>query len=135
MYALDTNTCIALLNGNPESVSRHFEQARRKNIGISVPSIVTYELWYGTARSTRQKYNTDRLHAFFSGAMTELSFDAEDAKSAGEIRAALERNGTTIGPYDTLIAGQALRRGLTLVTANTREFKRVKDLRLENWAD
>jgi len=60
-------------------------------------------------------------------------FDDEDAKSAGRIRAALEKSGTTIGPYDLLIAGQALARGLTVVTANASEFARVQGLGWVNW--
>ena len=63
-----------------------------------------------------------------------LSFDEEDARISGEIRAQLAKKGTPIGPYDVLIAGQALARGLTLVTANTREFSRVEGLRLVDWS-
>ena len=62
-----------------------------------------------------------------------LEFDEDDARCAGEIRDLLRRAGTPIGPYDTLIAGQALARDLTLVTHNTREFSRVSGLRLEDW--
>ena len=62
-----------------------------------------------------------------------MTFDAEDAHEAGDIRALLERAGTPIGPYDILIAAQARRRGATLVTANTREFARVPGLKTEDW--
>ncbi len=62
-----------------------------------------------------------------------LEYSEQDAQAAGEIRAELERKGTRIGEYDTLIAGQAYARGLTLVTANTREFRRVKGLAVEDW--
>ncbi len=62
-----------------------------------------------------------------------VEFDAEDAMSAGKLRADLERGGVGIGPFDTLVAGQALRRGYTLVTANTREFSRVPGLLIEDW--
>ncbi len=63
-----------------------------------------------------------------------IPFDKEDAIAAGNIRATLALAGTPIGPFDTLIAGQALCRGLTLVTANTREFSRVEGLRVEDWS-
>jgi tRNA(fMet)-specific endonuclease VapC len=63
------------------------------------------------------------------------SFDDEDAKAAGRVRAALERSGNSIGPYDLLIAGQALARGLTVVTANVSEFGRVPGLELVDWAN
>jgi tRNA(fMet)-specific endonuclease VapC len=62
-----------------------------------------------------------------------LAFDKEDARRAGEVRAMLASKGTPIGPYDVLIAGQALARGLVLVTDNTGEFRRVPRLRIENW--
>jgi hypothetical protein len=62
-----------------------------------------------------------------------LEFDKEDARQAGDIRAILAATGTAIGPYDVLIAGQALARSLTLITRNTREFSRVKALRIEDW--
>jgi tRNA(fMet)-specific endonuclease VapC len=63
----------------------------------------------------------------------ELPFEAEDAARAGEVRALLERQDTPIGPYDTLIAGQALARGLVLVTHNVAEFARVPGLRVDDW--
>jgi tRNA(fMet)-specific endonuclease VapC len=62
-----------------------------------------------------------------------LDFDKEDAQQAGEVRALLASNGTPIGAYDVLIAGQAVARNLILVTHNTREFGRVPGLRLEDW--
>ena len=62
-----------------------------------------------------------------------LDFDREDARRAGELRAQLSVAGTPIGPYDVLIAGQALARGLTLVTHNTREFGRIAGLKFEDW--
>ena len=58
----------------------------------------------------------------------------DDAREAGDIRAALERTGTPIGPYDVLIAAQARRRGAMLATANVREFARVPGLRLVDWS-
>jgi tRNA(fMet)-specific endonuclease VapC len=71
---------------------------------------------------------------FFAGPLDLVPFDDEDARAAGEVRAALESAGTPIGAYDLLIAGQALRYDATLVTANTAEFSRVGDLRWEDWA-
>jgi tRNA(fMet)-specific endonuclease VapC len=62
-----------------------------------------------------------------------LEFDREDARRAGEIRALLASRGSMIGPYDVLIAGQAVARDMILVTSNTNEFARVPDLRMEDW--
>ena len=77
---------------------------------------------------------TDALAAFLTLAVTPWPFEPEDAEEAGDIRAALERAGTPIGPHDVLIAAQARRRGAALVTANTGEFNRVPGLRTEDWA-
>ena len=73
------------------------------------------------------------LAAFLSSAIAVLDYSEQDAQAAGEIRAELERQGERIGEYDTLIAGQAFARNLILVTANTREFERVKGLVVEDW--
>jgi tRNA(fMet)-specific endonuclease VapC len=69
-----------------------------------------------------------------AGPIVLLPFDDEDSKVAGAIRAGLERSGKPIGAYDVLIAGQALQRNLTLVTANVSEFSRVKGLAWQDWA-
>jgi tRNA(fMet)-specific endonuclease VapC len=63
-----------------------------------------------------------------------LELDKEDSRRAGEIRAALAVAGQPIGPFDNLIAGQAVARGLVLVTNNLREFQRVPNLRVEDWS-
>ena len=92
-----------------------------------------YELWYEVAKSVQTEANTLRLKVFLAGAVRVLEFGEEDARCAGEIRNSLERIGRPIGTYDLLIAGQALTRKLTLVTANTKEFARVKSLVWEDW--
>jgi tRNA(fMet)-specific endonuclease VapC len=86
-------------------------------------------------KNTQVRENTERLRIFLSGALDLLEFDDEDARTAGQARAALEKTGTPIGAYDLLIAAQALRRGLTVVTANTSEFGRVSGLTWVDWTD
>lgn len=132
-YLLDTNTCIALINGTPASVRSRFQKVAAGG-EVYVSSIVTFELWYGVAKSARPELNAQRLETFLSGPVIELPFDDEDARAAGSIRAALEVSGKPIGAYDLLIAGQALGRHLTLVTANVSEFSRVKGLSWQDWA-
>ena len=100
---------------------------------VWVPAIVLFELWYGVAKSARPKENAEDLATFLSGPARVLGFEEEDAKAAGHVRASLERTGKPIGAYDLLIAGQALRHKLTLVTANAREFARIKGLLWEDW--
>ena len=97
---------------------------------ICISAIVMHELSFGAYRSQRQAENLARLAAL---QFCILPFDADDARQAGEIRAALAAVGRPIGPYDLLIAGQARARDLILVTHNTREFSRVDGLRIEDW--
>jgi len=85
------------------------------------------------ARSERRRENAERLRVFLSGNIDIVPFDEEDAVAAGDLRAALEGGGTPIGPYDVLIAAQALRTRATLVTANVSEFARVRDLLWQDW--
>jgi tRNA(fMet)-specific endonuclease VapC len=133
-YLLDTNACIALINRTSIAVRSRFQRAARGGAQIYVPSVVAFELWYGVEKSVRQGLNTQRLEAFLAGPIILISFEEQDARVAGSIRAALQASGTTIGAYDTLIAGQALARQLTLVTANVSEFSRVKGLAWQDWA-
>lgn len=133
-YLLDTNACIALINGAPVAVRDHFHKIVDRGAEIYVSSIVTFELWYGVAKSARPGLNTQRLETFLAGPVRVLPFDDEDAGVAGSIRAALEVLGKPIGAYDLLIAGHALARQLTLVTANVLEFSRVKGLSWQDWA-
>lgn len=133
-YLLDTNACIAVINGRPPGVQARLQKVISSGAQVTVSSIAIFELWYGVAKSTRQDFNRRRLDTFLSGPVTVLPFDDVDAASAGQVRAALEASGRPIGAYDLLMAGQALRHDLTLVTANIREFSRVKDLAWEDWA-
>ncbi len=85
-------------------------------------------------KSARQEFNRRRLETFLSGPGTVLVFDEADAEIAGTIRATLEARGKPIGAYDLLMAGQAVRHDLTLVTANVSEFSRIKGLGWQDWA-
>ena len=132
-YLLDANVCIALINGTSNKVRARFVQAVRRKAALATSAIVVHELWYCAAKSERVAQNANRLAAFLSSNVAVLDYSAQDAQAAGEIRAELERQGKRIGEYDTLIAGQAFARNLVLVTANTREFHRVKGLVVEDW--
>jgi len=132
-YLLDTNVAVALLRNKPAAVRARFRAAELDGDYLAVSSVVLFELWYGVEKSTHVPENTERLRIFLSGDIDVLAFDDEDAKSAGRVRVALEKSGTTIGPYDLLIAGQALARGLTVVTANASEFSRVQGLGWVDW--
>jgi tRNA(fMet)-specific endonuclease VapC len=133
-YLLDRNACIALINGAEINVRRRFQRAVARESVILLSSIVAFELWYGVAKSQRKESNAQRLETFFAGPLEWTLFDEDDARSAGSMRAALEAMGKPVGAYDLLLAGQARRRGATLVTSNTREFARVPGLKWEDWA-
>jgi len=132
-YLLDTNACIKLLEGRPNHVFTKLKlEAARTEVVVS--TIVLFELWYGVHRSKRVAENSSRAQRLFSMGIEFIQFSPADAEAAGHIRAILSARKQPIGPYDTLIAGQALARGYTLVTANKREFARVDGLLWEDWA-
>ena len=133
-YLLDTNVCIALINGKPPAVRLRFQKALDAGAQVLVPTVAAFELWYGVAKSTRQEANAKLLETFFAGPVSLLPFEEQDGRTAGRIRAAMEIAGKPIEAYDLLIAGQALRHKLTLVTANVKEFGRIKGLLWEDWA-
>ena len=126
-FLLDTNAVISLLRGNARTLARLREHAP-EDVGVS--AIVVHELFYGAFKSARVDANVARVDRL---RFEVVAFEREDARAAGGVRAALATAGAAIGPYDVLIAGQALARGLTLVTHNTREFGRVEGLRIADW--
>jgi tRNA(fMet)-specific endonuclease VapC len=133
-FLLDTNACIAVINGRPAQVRERLRREVEAGTEIGVSSVVAFELWYGVAKSARPQMNTERLQTFLAGPIDIAMFDDDDARRAGAVRADLERAGTPVGAYDLLIAAQALRRGATLVTANVSEFARISGLSWQDWA-
>jgi len=123
-YLLDTNACIALINGKPPAVRAKFQKATDAGAQVFVSSIALFELWYGVAKSSRREFNKKRIEVFLAGPVHPLPFEDVDAELAGAIRADLESIGKPIGAYD-LIAGQAMRNKLKLITANLSEFARI----------
>ena len=133
MICLDTNIIIAAINQRAAAVRQRLMKTLHEGTIVGVPTVVLYELWYGIKKSARAQANTDALYNFLALDVTPWPFEPEDAEEAGDIRAALERLGTPIGPYDVLIAAQARRRGAILVTANKNEFARVPGLQTQDW--
>ena len=126
-YLLDTNAVIALLKAEQSflvQLRTHLPEA------FGLPAIVAHGLFYSAYRSERINENLARIDGL---RFEVLDFDCEDARMAGQLRAALAKAGTPIGPYDILIAGQAKARGLILITRNTKEFERIDGLSVENW--
>ena len=133
-YLLDTNVCIAVLNEKSPQIEARVVKELRENSELSVSSVSAFELWYGVAKSSRREANSKKLALFLSNWVNLLAFDDQDARFAGEVRAEMENSGRPLGQYDLLIAGQALRHKVTLVTANAREFGRIKALSWEDWS-
>ena len=129
MILLDTNICIYLINMKPPAVLARFRQYRMGEIGLC--SMVAAELALGVAKSQSAR-NRQALEMFLAP-LTILPFDAAAVWIYGDLRADLERRGTPIGSFDTLIAAHALSQQALLVTNNTREFAKVPGLQLDNW--
>ncbi len=130
-YLIDTNICIYIMNKRPVDVIRKFKQFEPGEISIS--SITVSELQYGVEKSVQQKKNRLRLEEFMAP-FRILPYDEFAAITYGTIRFQLEKQGHPIGPLDLLIAAHALSQKLILVTNNEKEFKRIKNLKVENWA-
>lgn len=135
MYLLDTNAIIAIFKDTPASVREHFHGTIDARETVATSAIVLFELWFGVARSGRWQENADRLRKFLSGGIEVIDFSTDDAQVAGELRNSLQSAGRQVGKYDLLIAAQAIRRSLVLVTANMREFERIDGLVCENWME
>jgi tRNA(fMet)-specific endonuclease VapC len=134
MFCLDTNSVIAAITKRSPAVDSRLQAEFRRGTRVIVPAIVLFELHYGIANSARRTGNERMLDQFLSAPIETPAFDAADAIEAADIRLFLRRKGTPIGPYDTLIAAQARRRGAALVSANLREFRRVPGLVVQDWA-
>ncbi|WP_032917910.1 type II toxin-antitoxin system tRNA(fMet)-specific endonuclease VapC [Leptospira santarosai] len=129
-YLLDTNICIYIINQKPESVYKKFKKIKLENIFIS--SITEFELKHGVQKSLHFERNLKVLEEFL-GYLNILQFVSKDASKNAKIRVELERVGKPIGPFDLLIASQALANKLTLVTNNEKEFARIKEIKMESW--
>ncbi len=129
-YLLDTNICIQYLNGRSETIRQRMESSRPQDIVMC--SVVKAELFYGVVKSTRPEKNREKLDEFLSR-FVSLPFEDNAAEVYGKIRKELEERGKPIGPNDLMIAAIAVANDLTLVTHNTAEFKRIKELQVEDW--
>jgi tRNA(fMet)-specific endonuclease VapC len=128
-YLLDTNVCVDVLKGHP-NVCAHLQMLSPAECAIS--AITAFELATGVRRCSQPERERKKLEKLFA-VVAVLPFDAAAADEAARIRQELESAGQKIGPFDLLIAGQALSTRLILVSNNTREFARIASLRLSDW--
>ncbi len=129
-YLLDTNTCIYIIKKKPVEVLERFQSLPLGDVGIS--TITLSELQYGVAKSTQPEKNQQALQQFLIP-LEIVEFDYEASVVYGELRVHLEKTGQPIGALDMLIAAHAKSLDITIVTNNEREFRRVPNLKVENW--
>ena len=132
MYLLDTNICIYAINGRHPQLTEHLLTVPPDDIAVS--AITVGELEYGAAKSNWGERTRQTVRAFLAN-FSILPFTEQDALLFGRIRAKLETSGTPIGLLDAMIGTQGVANDLTVVTHNTREFRRIPGIRLEDWAE
>jgi tRNA(fMet)-specific endonuclease VapC len=128
-YMLDTNICIHILRHPDSPVADRFKE---HEASLSVSTITLHELHFGADRSQRPAYQRELIDKL-AARLAVLDFNDEAASHSGNINAALAKTGQLIGAYDMLIAGHARSLGLTVVTNNVKDFKRVDGLLYEDW--
>ena len=127
-YLLDTNICIYILKNYPAKVRQKFESLEDDEVGLS--SICVAELLLGVQKNPdKNKHTKDFISNF-----KILSFGVKEAITYAKIRSKLESAGYVIGSMDMLIASVALANDLVLVTNNQKEFARISNCKLQNWA-
>ncbi len=127
---LDTDICIYLIKQQPPTILERFLSHPVGDIGIS--SVTVAELAYGVTKSRHVTKNRHALEQFLDP-LEVAAFDQAAAWAYGRVREQLEAKGTPIGSMDMFIATHALSLGVRLVSNDLKEFRRVPDLRLENW--
>jgi tRNA(fMet)-specific endonuclease VapC len=129
-FMLDTDSCIALIKRKGAKMLGRITSHAPGDVGLSAVTLA--ELRFGVAKSAQKDANARALDEFLLP-LEIADFDETAAGVYGEVRAALEKAGTPIGPLDTQIGAHALSLGAVLVTHNTREFRRIPGLTVEDW--
>ena len=128
---MDTNICIYIIKKSPKDLFDRFNKLKVGDIGIS--SITYCELQYGVSNSQKIKENQKALNGFLAP-LDVLDFPGDAAPLYGDIKVELKRKGIPIGQLDLMIGVHALYLGVTIVSNNVKEFSRIKNLKVENWA-
>ena len=129
---LDTDTVVELVRANKRTITDRYIEAITAGADLFISIVTVFEFRYGMERSPRQALQKPALERLLTQ-ITVTPFDEGDAEHTARVKAALAQSGRMIGAYDLLIAGQAMARGWTVVTGNTREFSRVEGLQVEDW--
>lgn len=129
-YHLDTNIIIYALKGTYKEIENHFRSIPFESIVI--PRIVVAEIEYGAKKSKNYKQTIEKYNEFINH-FEIIDFDEKASRKFGDIRWTLEQERKQIGPYDLIIASTVLANEGVLVTHNTKEFERIKGLKIEDW--
>ena len=129
-YLLDTDIVIYLVHRRAEAIAAHF--ARLRPIEVAISCVAFGELRYGAEKSVKRDASIVMLDQF-AKRISVLPLDSSVSAEYGRIRVVLEAQGTPLGNNDMWVAAHALATRLILVTNNEREFRRVPDLKVENW--
>ncbi|MFP5296584.1 MAG: type II toxin-antitoxin system VapC family toxin [Alphaproteobacteria bacterium] len=130
---LDSATLIDLIRGRSPDVRDNYRRAVQSGADFAVPAVVMHELFSGMAISRNPSVERERMEETLVG-LPVIDLTGEDAEATGRVAADLRRRGRPIGDIDTLIAGQALARGWTVVTRNVKHFGRIEGLPLIDWS-
>ena len=130
---LDTDTCSYVLRQRPIQVLEKMEEMGAAGHSITISSITYAELLLGAERSKAKKKHLGLIHSFVECLDEILPWNDSAAESFSKLQAALYKKGTPIGPNDTMIAGHVLSLNGTIVTNNTKHFKKVSSIKIENW--
>ena len=131
-YFLDTNIIIYFIKGSSPALLKHLKKVPEASIVL--PSVVLAEIEYG-ARKSKDYGRTIRTYKAFTSFFQTVPFDKAASETYGKIRADLESKGYMIGANDCMIAAIVLANDGVLVTHNTKEFKRIKGLKIEDWTE
>ncbi len=129
-FLLDTTVVSDFVRGVPSVLAR-LKSTSKTDTAIS--TVTAMEVDYGLILNSARARRIEPIIRSLLRDLQVLPFTQEDAAATAAVRAALAKRGTPIGPYNVMIAGSALRRGLVMVTSNGDEFGRIHGLILEDW--
>ena len=130
LYLLDTDTCSYAIRNTSATLDTRLATVKPDSLALS--AVTRAELMFGLEKRGNPRELTRLVHGFLDR-VAVMPWDAQAAGHFAQLRALLERNGTPIGIFDTMIAGHALALKATLVTNNQKHFQKVKALKIENW--
>ena len=132
MFMLDTNICIFIIKKKHAKVLEKLKKNKHK--GLFISSITLAELEFGIENANPEYKAKNRIALIEFLSIFEIkNFDENASKEYGKVKKFLKDKNCLIGPFDMLIGAHAKSLKMTLITNNTKEFKRIQDLKIEDW--